>query len=111
MIIRSAFPALLVALLLACDAKPVPKKSEIHIQIRIKGDGFASPAELDQRNQLEDEITERKIGEVVDAGSGMGVMDLSVEVTDPVKAKEQILRLLSERKLSDRTQVKVVDPK
>lgn len=103
-------PAIVLAFLLACDSKPAPK-SEIHIQIKLKGDKFASPEEFDERNQLEDEIEKRKIGQVVDAGSGMGVMDLSVEVADPVKAKGQILELLAERKLTERSQVKVVDPK
>lgn len=96
---------------ISCDAKPAPKPlSEIHIQIKIKGDGFASPEELRERNGLEEEIEKRMIGEVVDAGSGMGVMDLAVEVADPLKAQEQILKLLAERNLKDRAKVKVAHP-
>ena len=100
---RAAVPALFLALLLSCDSKP--QKAEIHIQIKLQGSGFASPQELGERNRLQDDIERRKIGEVVDAGSGMGVMDLSVVVTDPGKAKEQILQLLSERKLTERATV------
>ena len=55
---------------------------EIHIQIKIQGDGFPSPEELDLRHELEDWIEDNGVGVVVDAGAGGGVMDIFIEPSD-----------------------------
>ncbi len=56
---------------------------EVHIEIRFGEDGFPSPEMLALRNQIEDFIDDGELGEIVDAGSGMGVMDIYVSVSDP----------------------------
>lgn len=71
--------------------------SEIHIEIKCDGDGFPSSAELAKRNALEDALAEADVGEVVDAGGGMGVMDIYIDVKDVsvamAKTKEIVVRL------------------
>jgi hypothetical protein len=67
----------------------------IEIQIKLQGDGFPTPEELEVRHKLEDTIEERNIGEVVDAGGGGGVMDVGVEVEDGEKAMNEIQNIIT----------------
>jgi hypothetical protein len=81
--------------------------AEIHIQIRCTGTGFPSADELNQRYQLEDAIDEAGIGQIVDAGGGMGVMDVFVEVADPTAAQPAVTAIVERVGLADRATVRV----
>jgi hypothetical protein len=81
--------------------------AEIHIQIRCTGDGFPSADELDQRYQLEDAIDEAGIGQIVDSGGGVGVMDVFVEVADPTAAQPAVTAIVERVGLADRATVRV----
>jgi hypothetical protein len=70
---------------------------EIHIKFKLRGDGFAEPDELELRNEIEELIEARGIGEFRDAGSGMGVMDLYIEVEDAEAALPKLRVLLREQ--------------
>jgi hypothetical protein len=86
---------------------------EVHIQIKIQGDGFASEEELKKRNDLEDAIEAQKLGEIVDAGTGMGVMDLFVEVADDAQVRPALEKLVAQFGLTAQTsisQVATIDP-
>jgi hypothetical protein len=86
----------------------VPKMStEIHIQIKLKEDRFfPSSEELQIRYKLEDTL-EKQVGEIVDAGAGMGVMDIFVEVAHPDSSLKIIQSLLKEFQIEDITTVTV----
>lgn len=63
---------------------------ELHIQIKLHGDGFPTGEEFDTRVLLEDLLTDNNVGDVVGSGGGEGVMDLYVEVDDPTAARPRI---------------------
>jgi hypothetical protein len=81
---------------------------EIHIQIKLAGDGFPSPDELDLRHELEDWLEDNGLGIVLDAGGGGGVMDIFFEQSLP-DAKEQVEALMNQRGLSEIVTVRVVE--
>jgi hypothetical protein len=83
------------------DEKPV----EIHIDIKVSGPSFATPEELDLRNAIEDAIEQANIGEVVDVGTGMGEMNIAVEVHDPQEAFAEIKSIIEQFGLCDRTKI------
>ena len=90
----------------APDASPGPMV-EVHVQIRVRGQ-FADDQELAVRNALEDLLTSKGLGEVVDAGSGMGVMDLALETGQPDESQRVVREFLREQGLLERATVKVV---
>lgn len=74
----------------------------ISISIDIEGDGFGSPKELDLRAQVENEVEKRDLGKAVEAGSGMGKMEVTfAEANDP----DGIKAVLQELNLLDKTDV------
>jgi hypothetical protein len=75
----------------------------VTITIKISGDGFASPKELDLRAQVENEIEKRNLGRVVEAGSGMGVMEITFAEAHDI---EGIRKVLQEFKLSDKAEIR-----
>ena len=81
---------------------------EIHIEIRCGGDGFPSPDELAMRHAFEDAIADADVGEVVDAGGGMGVMDVYVEVEDVASALSEAKAIVKRLGLEDRATVEAV---
>ena len=86
----------------ASAAPPSPKPSpvlgpgEVHVQIRYEGDGFPGVHLLRKRQALEAWIEREKLGEVVDAGGGGGIMDIYVEARDAPKAATAIGSKLEE---------------
>jgi hypothetical protein len=81
---------------------------EIHLQMKLSGDGFPTPDELDLRYELEDWIEETGIGIVLEAGGGGGVMDIFVEPAAP-DTHEQLARMITERGLSDIMTLRVIE--
>ena len=83
---------------------------EIHIEIQCDGDGFPSVEELEKRYELEDALAAAEVGEVVDAGGGMGVMDVYVDVPDAAVAVAKTKEIVKRLGLESRTKVKAVAP-
>ncbi len=81
---------------------------ERHIQIKIQGDGFPTSDELAARHHLEDLITAANIGQIVDAGSGMGVMDIYIKVSDPTTAQPVVQTLVDQWGLTPITTIRLV---
>jgi hypothetical protein len=79
---------------------------EIHIQIKLKGDGFPSKEELQIRNQLENLIEENRVGEIIDIGAGTGVMDIFIEVDNLRYSMGKIKSLVHELNIEEITDVK-----
>jgi hypothetical protein len=82
---------------------------EIHIQLKCDGDGFPSSDELAKRHAIEDAINDAEVGEVVDAGGGMGVMDVYVDVEDVSVAMAKITEIVKTLGLESRTTVTAPD--
>jgi len=78
-----------------------------HVVVRLKlaGTRMATPVELHVRQSIEDEIEQRGIGTVADAGSGKGWAHVNVVVADPAQAAEKIRELLRDRGLLDSAEV------
>ncbi|HEX3071956.1 MAG TPA: hypothetical protein VHX14_25560 [Thermoanaerobaculia bacterium] len=78
-----------------------------HVVVRLKlaGSRMATPTELHVRQSIEDEIEQRGIGSVADAGSGKGWAYVNVVVTDPAGAAAKIRELLGDRGLIDSAEV------
>jgi hypothetical protein len=83
---------------------------EVHVQIRLPSEGFPTPAQMDLRDRIEEFIEAKALGEVVDAGSGLGAMDLRIEAPSPKKAVAIIRSYLSELGVADHATCEVVRP-
>ena len=83
--------------------------AEIHIQIKCDGDGFPSSDELANRHALEDALLEAELGEIVDAGGGMGVMDVFIDVEDVSAAAPRIRDIVKRLGLESRATVDAPD--
>lgn len=78
---------------------------EIHIQIKCAGDGFPSSEELASRHALEDALLEAEVGEIVDAGGGMGVMDVYLDVEDVAAAMATATEIVKRLGLENRAKI------
>lgn len=89
-----------ILLLTGCSADSRPRREDTYydvwINIVLSGEGFASSSELELRDRVEQLIVERSVGEVVGAGSGLGTMDISVQVLDRNLAQTQISQIMEE---------------
>ena len=79
--------------------------AEIEIRMKLTGEGLASPEELALRHRFQDEIESRGIGKDLGGGSGFGVMDVLVEVTDAETGKSRLRFLAQELGLGDRMSI------
>lgn len=76
-------------------------RPRIVVKLKLAGAGMATPAEVQVRRTIEDEIEKRGIGAIADTGSGEGWATIQVAVVDPAAAKDQICGLLRDRDLRD----------
>jgi hypothetical protein len=83
---------------------------EVHVQIRLPSEGFPSQEQMDVRDQVEEFIEAKALGEVVDAGSGLGTMDLRIEAPAPKKAVAAIRAYLIELGVADHATCEMVPP-
>lgn len=86
------------------------KKPRLNIEIRLEGNDFPTHDELALRRKLESEIERQHIGTVLDAGSGNGSMDFTVEVDETVKSIPRIRAILDGGGVLKRSTIKVVSP-
>jgi hypothetical protein len=80
------------------ETKP-RKSATMHVRIELGHDGFPSDEELLVRHRLEDLVLRNRIGKIVDAGAGGGVMDLLVRLSK-ADGRERFQKLVSEEGLS-----------
>ena len=76
-------------------------RPRIIVKLKLAGDGMATPAEVQTRRTIEDEIEKRGIGSIVDTGSGEGWATIQIALADPAVATEQVRGLLQKRGLRD----------
>ena len=76
---------------------------EIQIQIKIPDTDFPSPNLLSTRDELEDDLMNYPEMTIVDIGSGLGVMDIALEVEKSKPALVIIQKLLEKHQIFVRT--------
>ena len=69
-------------------------ESTLRIVIRWPGDDFASKQDLEVRNNIERLIAGRSVGKIIRVGTGMGWMDISLEVEDKALARSEIAEII-----------------
>ncbi len=69
-------------------------ENKLRVVIRWPGDDFASRQDIETRNRIESLILERKVGKIISVGTGMGWMDIAVEVKDKRIARSSISEIM-----------------
>jgi len=69
-------------------------ENKLRVVIRWPGDDFASRQDIETRNKIESLILERKVGKIISVGTGMGWMDIAVEVKDKQVARSSISEIM-----------------
>ncbi len=82
------------------DGEPPASVGEVsahNLRLIIKwpGDDLASEQDLELRDKIEQLLVEKKVGKIVRSGTGMGWMDIVVEVEDPERARIEIKAIAS----------------
>jgi hypothetical protein len=72
----------------------IHNESTLRVVIRWPGDDFASRQDIDTRNRIQNLISEKNVGKVVRVGTGMGWMDIIVEVKDNKVARSSISEIM-----------------
>jgi len=73
-----------------------PMLNNLRIIIKWHGDDFASKQDLETRKRIETLILERGVGKLIRSGTGMGWMDIFVEVEDREGANKAIDGIMGE---------------
>ena len=68
--------------------------NKLRVVIRWPGDDFASRQDIEARNEIESFILERNVGKIIRVGTGMGWMDIVVEVKDKQIARSSIAEIM-----------------
>jgi hypothetical protein len=88
--------AIILALLWSCsDGEPPASVSggsgkNLRLIIKWPGDDLASKQDLELREKIEQRLVEKKVGNIVRSGTGMGWMDIVLEVNNPDKAQPEM---------------------
>jgi hypothetical protein len=67
----------------------------LRLIIKWPGDDLASKQDLELRDKIEQLLVEKKVGKIVRSGTGMGWMDIVLEVQDPKRARIEIQSIVS----------------
>lgn len=70
--------------------------SNLRLVIKWAGDDMASRQDLELRDEMEQQIVKKQIGKIVRTGTGMGWMDIVLEVSEPDKARPEIEAIVKE---------------
>lgn len=68
----------------------------LRILFRWPGDDFATRQQLEARDKIARLIEDRQIGYVVHSGTGMGWMDIVIEVTNKDSSRMEIEKIINE---------------
>jgi len=88
--------AVILALLWCCSEGDPPATvsggagKNLRLIIKWPGDDLASKQDLELRDKIEQRLLENKVGKLVRSGTGMGWMDIVLEVNDPKRARALI---------------------
>lgn len=85
-----------------------PEK-KLRILFRWPGDDFATKQQLEVRDKIERLISERRIGKVIQSGTGLGWMDIVIEVKEKETAKERVEKIIKENAPNARFTILVVN--
>jgi len=109
LILRIVRTAAIFMLVLNCSnsdpsqsAQPADTASgnQSHRNLRIlfqwPGDDFATKQQLETRDKIKVLISERHIGQVIQSGSGMGWMDIVIEVEDKNQVRKKIEKIIKD---------------
>ena len=66
------------------------------VRLKLEGDGLASSSELQARDKLARQIENQQLGKVVCGGSGLGEMDIGVELAGVTIGSGAIRKLAHE---------------
>jgi len=66
----------------------------LRVVIHWPGDDFASRQDIETRNKIQRLISEKHVGNVIRVGTGMGWMDIIVEVQDKKTARSSISEIM-----------------
>jgi len=69
-------------------------ENKLRVVIRWPGDDFASRQDIETRNKIESLILERNVGKITRVGTGMGWMDIVVEVKNKQVARSSISEIM-----------------
>ena len=72
----------------------IQDENTLWVVIRWSGDDFAARQDIETRNNIERLMLERKIGKIIRVGTGMGWMDITVEVKDKQVARSSINEIM-----------------
>jgi hypothetical protein len=87
---------IILALLWSCsDGEPPASIKEdplknLRLVIKWPGDDLASKQDLELRDKIEQQLVAKKVGKILRSGTGMGWMDIVLEVDDQSRAREEI---------------------
>jgi len=93
---------IIFTMVLSCsDSEPLISPNEntasrLRVIIKWPGDDFASAQDLETRNKIAQIISDRGIGKILRSGTGMGWMDIVVEVKNKAPAWIEIEELVKE---------------
>ena len=76
------------------ESRRVNDETTLRLVIRWPGDDFASRQDIETRNKIQNLIFERNVGKVIRAGTGMGWMDIIIEVKDKKIARSAISEIM-----------------
>ncbi|MEJ2099516.1 MAG: hypothetical protein P8X68_06025, partial [Desulfobacterales bacterium] len=79
------------------------------ILFRWPGDDFATKQQLEVRDKIERLISERRIGRVIQSGTGLGWMDIVIQVKEKETAKERVKKIIKENAPNARFTILVVN--
>lgn len=68
----------------------------LRILFRWSGDDFATKQQLETRDKIERLISDRQIGKVIQSGTGIGWMDIVIEVEEKDTARKKIENIIKE---------------
>ena len=85
-----------------------PEK-KFRILFRWPGDDFATKQQLEVRDKIERLISERRIGRVIQSGTGLGWMDIVIQAKEKETAKERVKKIIKENAPNARFTILVVN--
>ena len=92
--------AIILALLWSCSGGEPPESfnegsgASLRLIFKWPGDDLASQPDLELRAKVEQLLVEKQVGKIVRSGTGMGWMDIVLEVQDRDRARTEVEAIL-----------------
>ena len=97
---RDILWAIILALLWSCSEGEPPESvnegsgASLRLIFQWPGDDLASKQDLELRAKVEQLLVEKQVGKIVRSGTGMGWMDIVLEVRDRDRARTEVEAIL-----------------